>query len=54
VPAGAYFSADLGEFVLPYEVARAAADPDRLVLEFLQATHDGAARLARWDEVSAA
>jgi len=50
VPDGAYFSHDLGEFVLPYETVRAAPDPDALVLDFLQATHDGAARLARWDD----
>jgi hypothetical protein len=52
VPGGAYFSEQLGEFLLPYEVVRQSADPDRLVLDFLQATHDAAASLADWAAVS--
>jgi hypothetical protein len=39
----------LGEFVLPYASVRSAPDPDRRLLEFLQATYDGAATLAGWD-----
>lgn len=46
---GAYYDAQLGEFVLPYELVRMAADPDRLLLEFLQATYAAAADLAGWD-----
>ena len=38
VPEPAYFDTALGEFLLPYEAVRAAADPDALVLEFLEAT----------------
>lgn len=48
VPAGAYFSAELGEFLLPYETVRRSADPDALVQEFLQATYRAAAALGRW------
>jgi hypothetical protein len=54
VPDGAYFDAGLGEFVLPYEVVRGSADPDGLVLAFLQATYDAAAALGRWHEAPAA
>ncbi|MEF2977339.1 DUF5996 family protein [Subtercola sp. YIM 133946] len=50
MPAGAFFSAEYGEFLLPYEVARAADDPDALVLSFLQATYDAAAGLGSWGE----
>jgi hypothetical protein len=50
VPAGSYFSAELGEFVLPWETVRAADDPDRLVLDFLEATYLAAAGLADWPE----
>ncbi|MFD6698253.1 MULTISPECIES: DUF5996 family protein [unclassified Microbacterium] len=48
VPDGAYFDAELGEFLLPYEVVRQAPDPDALVLAFLRATSEAAARLAHW------
>jgi Family of unknown function (DUF5996) len=48
VPAGAYFSAELGEFLLPYEAVRRSADPDALVQQFLQATYRAAAELGRW------
>ena len=48
-PAAAFYSKDLGEFILPYEVVRNAASPDRLLLGFLQATYDAAANLAAWD-----
>jgi hypothetical protein len=48
-PSDAYFSSDLGEFLLPYEAVRTAADPDQAVLDFLQTTYDAAARLGEWD-----
>lgn len=50
VPEGAYFSTELGEFLLPYETVRRSADPDALVQAFLHATHDAAAELGRWPE----
>jgi hypothetical protein len=48
-PSGAYFSAELGEFVLPYQLVRTAADPDAMLLGFLQGTYEAAATCARWD-----
>ena len=51
VPAARYDST-LGEFILPYEAVRTAADPDELLLAFLQATYDAAADLASWDRPS--
>ena len=48
-PAGARFDAGLGEFLLPYAAVRAGVDPDAVLLEFLQATYEAAADLARWD-----
>jgi hypothetical protein len=48
-PAAASWLADLGEFALPYEVVRAAADPDATLLAFAEATHAAAADLAGWD-----
>ena len=48
-PEAAFFSQTLGEFVLPYEVVRTAADPDALLLAFLQSTYEAAAESANWD-----
>lgn len=48
-PDGAFYSADFQQFLLPYEIARAAPDPDRAVAEFLRTTYGAAADLGRWD-----
>ena len=48
-PEQAYFDNNLGEFVLPYAAVREAADPDALLLEFLQSTYEVAADLGNWD-----
>lgn len=48
-PEGAYFSSRFQQFLLPYEVARAAPDPDRAVAEFLRTTYETAANLGHWD-----
>jgi hypothetical protein len=49
VTAGAFFEKKLGEFILPYEALRAAADPDAMLLDFLLATYGAAADTAQWD-----
>ena len=51
-PAQAYFAKDLGEFILPYDAVRTAADPEAALMEFLQSTYDAAADLAKWDRAS--
>jgi hypothetical protein len=48
-PAGAVFDQQLGEFLLPYDVLRAAPDPDAALLDFLQSTYEAAADLGKWD-----
>ncbi len=48
-PEAAYWLAELGEFVLPYEAARTADSPDDAVAAFLQSTYAAAANLAGWD-----
>ena len=48
-PKEAFFSAEMGEFLLPYEAVRTAADPPGLVRQFLQSTYEAAADLARWN-----
>ncbi len=51
-PAEAFFHTDLGEFVLPYEAVRRAADPETAILAFLQSTYAAAADLAGWDRAA--
>ncbi|HVS03452.1 MAG TPA: DUF5996 family protein [Thermoanaerobaculia bacterium] len=48
-PAEAFYSEDLGEFILPYDAVRTAAAPDEVLLAFLQATYEAVATLGRWD-----
>jgi hypothetical protein len=48
-PDAAFFSEALGEFILPYDAARTAADPDRALLDFLESTYEAAAIAAKWD-----
>jgi len=48
-PDEAFFSEQLGEFILPYDAVRMAAQPDQKLLEFLQATYEAAANAGQWD-----
>ena len=51
-PKEAFFSKELGEFVLPYDSVRSAADPERALMDFLQSTYGAAADLAKWDRTA--
>ena len=48
-PPAAYYKAELGEFILPYDAVRTAPDPAQALTAFLESTYDPAARLANWD-----
>jgi len=48
-PAEALWSAELGEFLLPYEAVRSAPSPDEALGRFLETTYRAAAGLGRWD-----
>ncbi len=48
-PAVAFYSRELGEFILPYDMVRQADSPDDTLLEFLQTTYEAAANLGKWD-----
>ncbi len=48
-PKEAFYSSQMGEFVLPYEAVRQAENPDEMLLTFLQSTYDAAANLGNWD-----
>ena len=51
-PAEAFFDNSLGEFLLPYDAVRTAADPDATLLSFLQTTYEAAADKAGWDRAN--
>src|SRR6266853_484279 len=48
-PGAAFFSEALGEFILPYDAVRSAAQPEQALLEFLQSSYEAAANAAKWD-----
>lgn len=48
-PAAAVWSAELGEWLLPYSAIQTAANPDAMLLRFLETTYRAAAELAGWD-----
>jgi hypothetical protein len=51
-PADAFFSEQLGEFLLPYDAVRTAPNPDAALLTFLQTTYEAAAQSASWDRAA--
>jgi hypothetical protein len=51
-PDATFFSEALGEFILPYDAVRQAAQPDQALLEFLQSTYQAAANSAKWDRAA--
>jgi hypothetical protein len=51
-PAAAFWHKDLGEFLLPYEDVRRAADPDAALMDFLVSTYEAAADLGKWDRAA--
>jgi uncharacterized protein DUF5996 len=51
-PGEAYYHRELGEFILPYEAVRKAADPERALTAFIQSTYERAATLGNWDRAA--
>ncbi|MBE9079344.1 hypothetical protein IQ241_18930 [Romeria aff. gracilis LEGE 07310] len=47
-PEAAFYSSDIGEFILPYEAVRTADSPDEMLLTFLQSTYEATASLGGW------
>jgi hypothetical protein len=48
-PEAAFFHDTMGEFILPYDAVRTAADPEQALFDFLQSTYEAAANAASWD-----
>ncbi len=48
-PEEAFFSEDLGEFILLYESVQRSDNPEGALMQFLESTYEAAATTARWD-----
>lgn len=48
-PDEAFYSDEMGEFILLYDDVRQASDPDRMLLDFLRSTYKATATLGNWD-----
>jgi hypothetical protein len=48
-PAGAAYSHDMSEFIMPYSVVQSTTEPGAALQQFLQSTYDAAATLGDWD-----
>ncbi|MDB5711795.1 MAG: hypothetical protein JWL96_3865 [Sphingomonas bacterium] len=51
-PTAAAYDTTMGEYLLPYDAVRTAADPDAALLAFCRSTYDAAADLGNWDRAS--
>ena len=51
-PGAAFYSGELREFLLPYDIVRESDSPDDTLLDFLQTTYEAAANLGKWDRSS--
>ena len=51
-PSQAFYSAALGEFILPYDAVRTARSPDETLLAFAQSTYAAAAESGHWDRAA--
>jgi hypothetical protein len=51
-PEQAFYSPEMGLFILPYEDVRTATDPDAALLAFFRSTYAAAANLAGWDRAA--
>jgi Family of unknown function (DUF5996) len=49
VPAKAFYSPEMGLFVLRYDDVRSASSPDQVLQEFYQTAYEAGAKLAHWD-----
>ncbi|HEU4391335.1 MAG TPA: DUF5996 family protein [Blastocatellia bacterium] len=48
-PAAAYYSKEMGEYLLMYEAVRQSPSPHETLLQFLQSTYEAGATLAKWN-----
>jgi hypothetical protein len=49
-PPEAFYSAEMGEYFLMYEVVQRSANPEDTLMQFLQSTYNAAAATGNWDK----
>jgi hypothetical protein len=49
LPVAAFYSPQLGEFLLPYEDVCSAPSPEQALLDFYRSAYEARATLAHWD-----
>jgi hypothetical protein len=49
LPAAAFYSKELSEFLFMYDAMRSEAQPEEALMQFLQSTYEAGANLAGWD-----
>ena len=52
LPAEAFYSEEMGEFLLPYEAVQKSPNPQEALMNFLQSTYEAAAITGNWDRAS--
>ena len=48
-PEDAWYSEELGEYLLSYKAVQEASNPDEVLLQFLESTYEAAASYGKWD-----
>jgi hypothetical protein len=48
-PASAFYSQEMGEFILPYEAVQQSENPEATLMQFLRSTYRTAALTGNWD-----
>ncbi len=48
-PAAAFYSSQMGEFLLRYDDVHSAPSPEQALLDFFQSSYEAGANLAQWD-----
>lgn len=48
-PQNAFYSKELGEYLLPYQAVKNTANPDETLLDFLRTTYEAAAVKGKWN-----
>ncbi|MEO6221215.1 MAG: DUF5996 family protein, partial [Ginsengibacter sp.] len=51
-PKEAFYSKEMGEFILVYDVMRQSSDPENTLIQFLQSTYEAAAKVGNWNRES--
>lgn len=50
MPREAWYSEELGEYLLTYEAVRTSPNPDEVLLQFLESTYEAASTKGNWDK----